>query len=88
MCIWCGARAASCIPAGPPTPAARLHAHKTGKGARATRAFHAVGMAYLERCSSKSEALRREAALKKLPKAEKEAFCAAWAENKPPPGCP
>ena len=29
-------------------PAARLHAHKTGKGARATRAFHAIGMAYLE----------------------------------------
>ena len=65
-------------------PAARLHAHKTGKGARATRAFHAIGMAYLERCGSKSEALRREAALKKLPKAEKEALCAAWAENSRP----
>ena len=66
-------------------PAARLHAHKTGKGARATRAFHAIGMAYLERCGSKSEALRREAALKKLPKAEgEEALCAAWAENSCP----
>ena len=65
-------------------PAARLHAHKTGKGARATRAFHAVGMAYLERCADKSAALRREAALKKLSKAEKEALCAAWAENSRP----
>lgn len=65
-------------------PAARLHAHKTGQGARATRAFGAESMAYLERCADKSEALRREAALKKLTKAEKEALCAAWAENARP----
>ncbi len=32
-------------------PAARLHAHKTGQGARATRAFGAESMAYLERCA-------------------------------------
>ena len=55
-------------------PAARLHAHKTGRGARATRAFHAVALAYLEPCPDKSAALRREAALKKLPKAGKEAL--------------
>ena len=65
-------------------PAARLHAHKTGRGARATRAFHAVALAYLEPCPDKSAALRREAALKKLPKAGKEALCAAWAENARP----
>ena len=65
-------------------PAARLHAHKTGRGARATRAFKAVGLAYLERCADKPAALRREAALKKLPKAEKEALCAAWAEQARP----
>ena len=59
-------------------PAARLHAHKTGRGAKATRGFHAVALAYLERCPDKPAALRREAALKKLPKAEKEALCAAW----------
>ena len=65
-------------------PAARLHAHKTGQGARATRAFKAEHLAYLERCTDKPSALRREAALKKLTKAEKEALCAAWAQNAQP----
>ena len=65
-------------------PAARLHAHKTGQGARATRAFGAKSLAYLERCADKPAALRREAALKKLPKTEKEALCEAWAEKARP----
>ena len=39
-------------------PAARLHAHKTGQGARATRAFKAEHLAYLERCTDKPSALR------------------------------
>ena len=59
-------------------PAHRLHAHKTGKGAKCTRALGAKQFAYLEECADKSAALRREAALKKLPKAKKEALCAAW----------
>ena len=59
-------------------PAARLKAHQSGKGARYTRAHGAVGFAYLERCADRSAALRREAALKKLSKAEKEVLCAAW----------
>ena len=65
-------------------PAARLHAHKSGKGAKATRAMGAVGLAYLERCPDKPAALRREAALKRLKKAEKEALCARWAEENRP----
>ena len=65
-------------------PAARLHAHKTGRGARCTRALGAQGFAYLERCADKSAALRREAALKKLKKPEKEALCAAWADRSRP----
>lgn len=65
-------------------PAARLHAHKSGKGAKATRAMGAVGLAYLEPCPDKSAALRREAALKKLTKAEKEALCSAWAATNRP----
>ena len=65
-------------------PAARLHAHKTGQGAKATRAFGALSLAYLEPCPDKSAALRREAALKKLSKAEKELLCAAWAEKTRP----
>ena len=65
-------------------PAARLKAHQSGKGARYTRAHGAVGFAYLERCADKRAALRREAALKKLSKAEKEVLCAAWRTA----GCP
>ena len=65
-------------------PAARLKAHQSGKGARYTRAHGAVGFAYLERCADKSAALRREAALKKLSKAEREVLCAAWRTA----GCP
>ena len=65
-------------------PAARLQAHKAGKGAKYTRAHGAIGFAYLERCADKSAALRREAALKKLPKTQKEALCAAWSAQ----GCP
>ena len=65
-------------------PAARLKAHQNGKGARYTRAHGAVGFAYLERCADKRTALRREAALKKLSKAEKEVLCAAWQAA----GCP
>ena len=65
-------------------PAARLKAHQSGKGARYTRAHGAVGFAYIERCADKRAALRREAALKKLSKAEKEVLCAAWRAA----GCP
>ena len=59
-------------------PAARLYAHKSGNGARYTRAAGAKALAYLEPCADKNTALRREAALKKLTKAQKEALCAAW----------
>lgn len=65
-------------------PASRLHAHKSGKGAKCTRALGAQRFAYLERCTDKSAALRREAALKKLTKAQKEALCAEWAEKNLP----
>lgn len=60
-------------------PAARLRAHQSGRGAKYTRARGAGGFAYLELCADKRAALRREAALKKLPKAQKERLCAAWA---------
>ena len=62
-------------------PDARLKAHRSGRGARYTRAHGALGFAYLEACADKSAALRREAALKKLTKARKEALCAGWAEK-------
>ena len=65
-------------------PASRLHAHKSGKGAKCTRARGAQRFAYLDRCTDISAALRREAALKKLTKAQKEALCAEWAEKNLP----
>ncbi len=66
--------------------ARRLRAHRTGQGARYTRMRGhggTVALAYAEPCAGKSAALRREAALKRLPKPEKEALAAAWgAENR------
>ena len=62
-------------------PEARLKAHRSGKGAKYTRAHPAVEFAYLESCADKSAALRREIALKKLSKAQKEALCAVWKQQ-------
>ena len=61
--------------------ARRVRAHTTGKGAKYTRAHHGEALAYAERCADKSEAMRREAALKALTKGEKEALAAVWAEE-------
>ncbi|MFI3168533.1 MAG: GNAT family N-acetyltransferase [Faecalibacterium sp.] len=65
-------------------PAARIHAHKKGVGAKYTRGFKAKRFAYLEQCSTKSAGLQREAAIKKLKKAEKETLCSAWAAAQRP----
>ena len=62
--------------------ARRLRAHRTGAGGAKYTKSHgkaAVQLAYAEACADKSAALKREAALKKLPKAEKEALAADWA---------
>ena len=63
-------------------PGTRLKAHQSGKGAKYTRTHTALGFAYLEACADKSAALRREIALKKLTKAQKEALCAGWMAEK------
>lgn len=62
-------------------PEARLKAHKSGKGAKYTRAHPVLAFAYLELCEDKSCALRRELALKKLTKAQKEALCTEWEQQ-------
>ena len=54
---------------------------KPGRGTRSGAllpGFSAGGFAYLELCADKRAALRREYALKQLPKAQKELLCAAW----------
>ena len=49
----------------------RFAAHRSGRGAKYTRSHPPVAIVYREACDDKSAALRREAAIKKLPRAEK-----------------
>lgn len=49
----------------------RVRMHNEGKGAKYTRARRPVELAYHEEWEDKSGALRREAAIKKLTRAEK-----------------
>ncbi len=50
---------------------ARLEKHRSGKGAKYTRARGADRIIYSERHRSKSIAMKREAAIKKLKRSEK-----------------
>lgn len=53
-------------------PEKRLIVHNSGNGAKYTKARLPVKLVYYEKHQSKSEALRREMALKKLTRSEKE----------------
>ena len=61
-----------------PDLARRLQAHRAGKGAKYTRGRGPLTLAYVQRLETKSEALRREAELKALPRARKLALCAPF----------
>ena len=50
---------------------ARLEQHRTGKGAKYTRGRGPLEMVYCEECGGYSEALKREYAVKQLPRSEK-----------------
>ncbi|OLR55197.1 hypothetical protein BHK98_03435 [Hornefia porci] len=50
----------------------RLAAHNAGRGGRYTRSRLPVELAYYESFDTKNEAMRREAAIKKLTRQEKE----------------
>jgi len=50
----------------------RFSDHKNGKGGRYTRSHPVMKILYTEAFKTKSDALKREAALKKLSKAKKE----------------
>lgn len=52
-------------------PVRRTAAHNSGKGAKYTRSRRPVELVYQERFASKSEALKREAELKRLGRGEK-----------------
>ena len=49
----------------------RLKAHNAGKGAKYTRGRGPVQLCYREYCPNKSEALRREIAIKRLSRQQK-----------------
>ena len=52
----------------------RIEAHNNGTGAKYTRPRRPVTLAYLETFETKSEAMKREAALKKMTHQQKEAL--------------
>ncbi|NLB83687.1 MAG: GIY-YIG nuclease family protein [Synergistaceae bacterium] len=56
------------------SPEERLAVHNRGRGARYTASRLPVEMVYLEEVPSKSEALRREMAIKKMPRRKKVAL--------------
>ena len=60
----------------------RLKAHRSGRGAKYTRSRLPVELAFLEEVPDRSAALRREAALKRLSRAEKLVLAEAWAAAK------
>jgi len=52
-------------------PERRLSEHLAGSGAKYTRGRGPLALVYRERCPDRSAALRREAALKRMTRAEK-----------------
>lgn len=61
----------------------RVKAHQLGKGAKYTRSFRPVQLVYYESYTSKQEALKREAAIKRLSKIEKERLVQTFGEQNP-----
>lgn len=59
----------------------RLHAHRTGKGAKYTRGRTPLTVRYLERCPDYSCALRREAQIKRLSRSEKLKLCQQFSQE-------
>ena len=49
----------------------RLEAHNAGKGAKYTKSRRPVVLCYAETFETKEEAMRREAAIKRLPRVKK-----------------
>lgn len=49
----------------------RFEEHRSARGAKYTRSHPPVAIVYREACDDKGAALRREAAVKKLPRAKK-----------------
>jgi putative endonuclease len=61
---------------------ARLGRHAAGKGARYTRSRLPVALVFAVRVGDRSAALRREAAVKKLSRAEKLGLAERWRKRR------
>ena len=59
----------------------RLAAHRAGKGAKYTRGRGPLILEYVEKCDDRSHALKRELAVKAMPRAEKLELCQSYVEN-------
>lgn len=73
-------------------PKRRLREHQQGRGARFFRSSPAEALVYLESCADKGAALRREIAIKRLTRPQKDQLVLAYAEqlkltNKEAPQC-
>lgn len=62
--------------------ARRLEAHNSGQGAKYTRGRTPVELVYLERFDTRQEAMRREAYIKKLSRADKLVLCEKYNNRK------
>ena len=60
----------------------RLEAHRAGKGAKYTRGRSPLTLAYREKCGTHSDALKRELAVKKLTRIQKEVMTKQWETEK------
>lgn len=60
----------------------RLNVHNRGSGAKYTRARLPVNLVYYEEFESKSEAMKKEAAFKKLSRTQKLKLIQTFDENK------
>ena len=61
----------------------RLEAHRAGRGAKYTRGRGPLTLVYWEEQTDRAAASRREWAIKRLTRAEKEALAASWDGNMP-----
>jgi len=62
----------------------RLAAHRSGKGAKYTRGRGPLELVYTEEVPDKPAALRRESAIKKLKRPQKDALRESWALREAP----
>ena len=61
----------------------RIEAHNNGTGAKYTKPRRPVTLAYFETFETKSEAMKREAALKKMSHKQKEELAKNWYNKTP-----